>query len=138
MPFTGKEKAFCVLEKARTRVYLRLNLLKCTSINKTCCSVFGRRWFTDLTYDVSRAMRRLKTCEIVQEIHIYLNFSSKFGRIDLILLDVKPVSFHLPRLYSYSDIYVLNDNTFVFRTRSTSLKHSTTKLHTVRIGIGQV
>ena len=64
---------------------------------------------SDLTGALSQALHILK---IVHQIKILLNFSDKFWWINLILLKINHVYFHLLRLCSYSDIYISEDIKF--------------------------
>ena len=62
---------------------------------KTCCSMFRRSKSTDFTCAVSQAVRILNICESFHEIQVPLNFLFKFTEINLVLVNIKPVEFHL-------------------------------------------
>ena len=45
----------------------------------------------DYRLDVSQAVRILNICEVVHGIHMPLNISFRFGTINLMMLNIKPV-----------------------------------------------
>ena len=79
---------------------------------KTCCSMFRRSQSTDFTCAVSQAVRILNICETFHEIQLPLNFLFKFTGINLVLVNIKPVEFHLIRLCSFRNIYMSNNVKF--------------------------
>ena len=79
---------------------------------RTCCSMFRRSRSTDFTCAVSQAVRILNICETFHEIQVPLNFLFKFTGINLVLVNIKPVEFHLIRLCSFCNIYMSNDVKF--------------------------
>ena len=64
-------------------------------LSKTCCSVFRRSQSTDFTCIVSQAVLILNICKTFHEIEVSLNFLFKFTGINLVLVNIKPVKFHL-------------------------------------------
>ena len=79
---------------------------------KTCCSMFRRSQNIDFTCAVSQAVRILKICKTFHEIKVPLNFLFKFTEINLVLVNIKPVEFHLIRLCNFCNIYMSNDVKF--------------------------
>ena len=105
MPLTVK-KAFCVLEYTpntveqdaiafvrvlKTAANSNANFDMVQKIQRGRLLVPEKRIRTELMCAVSQAERILNMFKIGHEIHISLNFSSKFGGIILILLNIKPV-----------------------------------------------
>ena len=62
---------------------------------KTCCSMFRRSQSTDFTCAVSQAVHILNICKTFHEIQVPLNFLFKFTGLNLVLVNIKPVKFHL-------------------------------------------
>ena len=79
---------------------------------KTCCSMFRRSQSTDFTCAALQAVRILNICKTFHEIQVPLNFLFKFTGINLVLVNIKPVEFHLIRLCSFCNIYMSNDVKF--------------------------
>ena len=77
---------------------------------KTCCSMFRRSRSTDFMCAVSQAVSHI--CKTFHEIQVPLNFLFKFTGINLVLINIKPVEFHLIRLCSFCNIYMSNDVKF--------------------------
>ena len=91
---------------------------------KTCFGgvrVFWRSQSTDFMCAVSQAVRILNICKTFHKIQVPLNFLFKFTGINLVLVNIKPVEFHLIRLCSSCNIYMSNDVKF-FKTPCSSLK----------------
>ena len=64
---------------------------------KTCCRMFRRSQSTDFTCAVLQGLRILNICKTFHEIQVPLNFLFKFTEINLILVNINPVKFHLIR-----------------------------------------
>ena len=79
---------------------------------KTCCSMFRRSRSTDFTCAALQALRILNIYKTFHEIQLPLNFLLKFTGINLVLVNIEPVEFHLIRLYSFCNIYISNDVKF--------------------------
>ena len=79
---------------------------------KKCCSMFRRSRSTDFTCAASQAVRILNICKTFHEIQVPLNFLFKFTGINLVLVNIKPVEFHLIRLCSFCNIYMSNNVKF--------------------------
>ena len=79
---------------------------------KTCCSMFRRSQSTDFTCAALQAVRILNICKTFRGIHVPLNFLFKFTGLNLVLVNIKPVEFHLIRLCSFCNIYMSNDVKF--------------------------
>ena len=74
--------------------------------------MFRRSQSTDFTCAVSQAVRILNICKTFHKIQVPLNFLFKFTGINLVLVNIKPVEFHLIRLCSFCNIYMSNDVKF--------------------------
>ena len=79
---------------------------------KTCCSMFRRSQSTDFTCAALEAVRILNIYKTFRGIHVPLNFLFKFTGLNLVLVNIKPVEFHLIRLCSFCNIYMSNDVKF--------------------------
>ena len=62
---------------------------------KTCCSMCRRSQSIDFTCAALQAVRILNICKIFHEIQVPLDFLFKFTGINLVLVNIKPVEFHL-------------------------------------------
>ena len=79
---------------------------------KTCCSMFRRSQSTDFMCATLQAVRILNICKTFCGIHVPLNFLFKFTGLNLVLVNIKPVEFHLIQLCSFCNIYMSNDVKF--------------------------
>ena len=79
---------------------------------KTCCSMFRWSQSTDFTYAMSQAVCILNICKSFHEIQVPLNFLFKFTGINLVLVNINSVEFHLIRLCSFCNIYMSNNVKF--------------------------
>jgi len=66
-----------------------------------------------MTFAGKQAARTLNICKIFYRIHVPLIFLFKFTGINLVLVNIKPVEFHLIRLCSFCNIFMSNDVKFV-------------------------
>ena len=62
---------------------------------KTCCSMFRRSQSTDFVCVAIQMVRMLNICKTFHEIQVPLNFLFKFTEINLVLVNINPVKFHL-------------------------------------------
>ena len=62
---------------------------------KTCCSMFRRSQSTNFTCATLQAVYILNIYKTFHEIQVLLNFLFKFTGINLVLVNIKPVKFHL-------------------------------------------
>ena len=79
---------------------------------KMCCSMFRRSHSTNCTCAALQVVRILNIYETFHEIHLPLNFLFKFTGINLVQFNINPVEFHLIRLCSFYNIYMLSDLKF--------------------------
>ena len=79
---------------------------------KTCCSMFRRSQSTDFTCAVSQAVRILNICKTFHEIQVPLNFLFKLTGINLVLVNINPIEFHLIQLCNFCNIYMSKDVKF--------------------------
>ena len=59
---------------------------------KTCCSMFRRSQSTDFTCAMLQAVHILNICKTFHGIHMPLNFLSKFTGINLVYLNINPLT----------------------------------------------
>ena len=79
---------------------------------KTCCSMFRRSRSTNFMCATLQAVCILNICKTFHEIQVPLSFLFKFTGINLVLVNIKPVKFHVIRLCSFCNIYMSNDVKF--------------------------
>ena len=68
---------------------------------KICCSMFRGSQSTDFKWAVSQAVHILSICKTFHEIQLPLNFLFKLTGINVVLVNIKPIEFHLIRLCSF-------------------------------------
>ena len=95
----------CVVLNKETPPHWRL-------LPKTCCSMFWRSQSINFTCAVSQAVHILNIFDTFHEIQVPLNFLFKFTGINLVLVNIKPVEFHLMQLCSFCNAYMSNDVKF--------------------------
>ena len=95
----------CVVLNKETPLHWRL-------LPKTCCSMFRRSQSINFTCAVSQAVHILNIFDTFHEIQVLLNFLFKFTGINLVLVNIKPVEFHLMQLCSFCNAYMSNDVKF--------------------------
>ena len=81
-------------------------------LSKTCYSMFRRSHSIDFTCAMSQALCILNICKTFHEIQVPLNFLFNFIGINLVLVNIKPVKFHLILPCSFCNIYMSNDVKF--------------------------
>ena len=67
----------------------------------TCYSMFRRSQSTDFTCAALQEVLILNICKTFHGIYVPLNFLFKFTGINFVLVNIKPVEFHLIRLCSF-------------------------------------
>ena len=78
-------------------------------LSKTCCSMFRRSQSTDFTCAALQAVSIMNICKDFYGIHVPLNFIFKFTGINLVLVNIKSVEFHLIGLSSFCNIHMSNN-----------------------------